>query len=183
MSSRLIEVFMNLIEPDTNGGCWIWTGSTTQDGYGYGSVLGTTVFAHRLSHMLFKGPLVQGKCVLHKCNVRPCVNPDHLYEGTNRDNVDDRLRTYGCDPEIRKRREHRDIISLTGKRKYNKSGLPRRPSAPGSRLGHNKTLIAEQVREIRASNAPGTLLADRYGVAPGTISKIRSRQLWATLPD
>lgn len=77
---------------DTTGDCWIWTGRI--DGHGYGAVIVGKhgKGAHRLSWVLHRGPIPKGMCVLHKCDNPPCVNPDHLFIGTIRDNVHDMCR-------------------------------------------------------------------------------------------
>ncbi len=75
-------------------GCWLWTGSLNWNGYGYfypGP--GRTVRverAHRASWRLFCGMIPEGFLVLHRCDIRRCVNPDHLYLGTTQDNTNDR---------------------------------------------------------------------------------------------
>ncbi len=72
-------------------GCWLWTGSTAKERGGYG----TTYFnqkmwrSHRLAWFLVKGSIPKGKYVLHKCDNPPCVNPDHLWVGTQSDNMQD----------------------------------------------------------------------------------------------
>lgn len=75
-------------------GCWLWTGRTnTESGYGYfdyGPRCRTSVPAHRYSWELHNGTIPDGMHVLHRCDNPPCVNPDHLFLGTNLDNVRDK---------------------------------------------------------------------------------------------
>jgi hypothetical protein len=71
--------------------CWLWTGSQ-RNGYGSMTIDGQNVFVHRLSWTVNRGPVPNGLCVLHKCDVRNCVNPDHLFLGTYKDNAQDASR-------------------------------------------------------------------------------------------
>lgn len=79
--------------------CWLWTGARIKSNsrlspYGYGTIcLGTRPngkgLAHRVAWTLVVGPIPKGLLVLHKCDNPPCVNPDHLFLGTQKDNVED----------------------------------------------------------------------------------------------
>ena len=70
-------------------GCWVWQGSRLKTGYGTLSVDGRGWRAHRLAYTLAVGPIPQGLKVLHKCDNPPCCNPDHLWLGTQGDNIRD----------------------------------------------------------------------------------------------
>ena len=76
-------------------GCWVWQGPKNSDGYGTigaGGRRGKGVYCHRLMWSLVHGPIPDGMCVLHRCDVPACVNPDHLFLGTIKDNNYDMLR-------------------------------------------------------------------------------------------
>lgn len=73
------------------GPCWIWTASTDHDGYGHMRVGQSAISAHKLSWLLHNGDITKGLWVLHRCHQRCCVNPNHLYLGTNEENVADRV--------------------------------------------------------------------------------------------
>lgn len=75
--------------PEPNSGCWLWTSSVHQDGYGIMRDKGKMRLAHRISWELHKGAIPHGMCILHKCDVRCCVNPDHLFLGSLKDNAVD----------------------------------------------------------------------------------------------
>ena len=85
------ERFVEKIASKPKDGCWLWGGGLHVDGYGTFHADGRTRGAHRVSYELFKGPIPEGLHVLHLCDVPGCVNPDHLFTGTNRDNVRDMI--------------------------------------------------------------------------------------------
>ena len=78
-------------EVDSNG-CWICT-SHAQNGKGYVYLKrdGVRISGHRYSYIKHKGEIPDGMVVRHKCDVRNCINPDHLIIGTQADNVNDRV--------------------------------------------------------------------------------------------
>ena len=92
--------FARKFEPVTETGCWIWTGAELK-GYGRMVVNGKYLRAHRISWELYRGPIPDGLLVLHHCDVPACVNPDHLYLGSDLDNMRDRLRR-GRNPNANK---------------------------------------------------------------------------------
>lgn len=69
--------------------CWNWTGSVQGNGYGRFGVAGKTIYAHQAGYILQIGPISPGLCVLHKCDNRRCVRPDHLFLGTKKKNAED----------------------------------------------------------------------------------------------
>lgn len=83
--------FADMISPEPNTGCWLFTGSENGRGYGLIGISGRSVKAHRFAWESHNGAIPAGMHVLHKCDVRVCVNPDHLFIGTNYDNVQDKM--------------------------------------------------------------------------------------------
>lgn len=83
------ERFNNAYMPVTESGCWIWMLSLNADGYGSLCIDKMFKRAHRLSWELHKGEIPIGMSVLHKCDIPACVNPDHLFLGTQSDNMKD----------------------------------------------------------------------------------------------
>ncbi len=87
--------FLDKVDKDTSTGCWEWTGATTRGGYGHirrkvGHKEWKMVKAHRVSYELYKGSIGDFH-VCHTCDTPKCVNPKHLFLGTNKDNTQDKM--------------------------------------------------------------------------------------------
>jgi HNH endonuclease len=79
--------FESHIEPVPFAGCWYWVGANKGGHEPYGVF--KKRLAHRVAYELYKGSLTPGLFVLHKCDMPSCVNPDHLYLGTQKQNIHD----------------------------------------------------------------------------------------------
>jgi hypothetical protein len=96
-----IVAFYEKVQKIPNG-CWEWTGSKTQKGYGQLRLWRVTQMAHRCSYLFHIGPIPVGMMVCHKCDNPGCVRPDHLFLGTAKDNTSDMFnkkrqgRRFGC---------------------------------------------------------------------------------------
>jgi hypothetical protein len=93
LAARLLRNTM----PVTECGCWIWLGCLNRQGYGsIGDENYKPQLVHRMSWQVFRGPIPDELHVLHACDVPSCINPDHLFLGTNLDNVADKVKKDRC---------------------------------------------------------------------------------------
>lgn len=137
---------------DQSGDCWIWTAAKLGNGYGQFKARSYhVVTTHRLSYEMAKGPIPDGMFVCHTCDNPSCVNPEHLFVGTPKDNVQDMVSKGRAKP-----------------------GPPLRGGANG-----NATLSEETVRQIRALPLSYRALSARFGVSKSQIARIKTGVAWS----
>jgi predicted DNA-binding protein (UPF0251 family) len=140
-------------------GCWIWTGFVGTSGYGEVMVNAKKEKAHRIAYQLFVGRITEidgadyrGTCVIHKCDNRVCVNPEHLLLGTHQDNMTD---------------------------KVSKGRVVCRPLLGDKH--QNSKLTSDDIVDIRCLNAYGSTvrqIAESFGVARATIHRVLDGTTW-----
>jgi hypothetical protein len=136
-------------------GCWNWTASLNNKGYGqfYRDDKRRAYPAHRMSYELYKEKIPEGMNVLHKCDNPRCVNPDHLFLGTQQDNVSDMWAKNRARPGVSKGENH----------------------------GMSK-LTNDLVSEIRSSEENGPAIARRLNISTTQVYDIRNRKIWKHIP-
>lgn len=152
---------------DKSGDCWLWTAGVIKHGYGKFSIGRQSIGAHRFAYEITFGPPTPGMCVLHRCDVRQCVRPEHLWLGTKLDNTTDMI-TKG------RAHFHSDNYYLSMQCRDNR----------GERNGFAR-LTANQVVTIRKRHSEGVsqrVLAEEYQVAVETIKSVVLRRNWRHVP-
>ena len=154
----LIERFFKYVQqPLVPNACWNWTGSLNKNGYGRFTFDGARHPAHRFAYSRLRGAIPTGMVVCHTCDNRRCVNPAHLWIGTQKENMQD------C---VRKGRLFAQLY-------------PEQWS--GEKHGQAK-LTNAQVEEIRVRYAQGNIfqreLATEYGVSRSEIGNIVRGENW-----
>lgn len=136
-------------------GCWIWRRSVQRNGYGQigaGGKYGGMKNTHRVAWEQFRGPIPQGMNVLHRCDRKICCNPDHLFVGSQADNMKD------MDAKGR-----RVVVVKRGAEHY------------------AAKLTEDQVRAIRADTRRQVDIAVAYGINQGAVSAIKRRVKWKSV--
>lgn len=163
MNQQTIERFWSHVEKTET--CWLWTGSKRNKGYGafvWADVEGKVVQgrAHRFVYELLVSPIPAGLFVLHHCDNPACVNPDHLFVGTNQDNVSDMMQ------------KGRHVAGGTYTEGKYERGVKH----------HNARLTEYDIKAIRTDRVQGlsySNLAEKYGIAPAHAYRIVNRYVWS----
>lgn len=146
----------------TYGQCWVWIGCKTPKGYGLFK-LGTEITTHRVSWTVHNGRIPDGLCVLHRCDNTSCVNPKHLFLGTQLDNI-------------------ADMVSKSRQAKGVKHKSKTKPETVAKGESHGRArLTNESIHEIRRLSRQGATqakIALFFGVTQKTISKIINHKQW-----
>ena len=140
--------------------CWLWTGGNSGNGYGRfrrGRKSEGMIQAHVFSYELHNGPIQDGLLVLHRCDVRGCVNPKHLFVGDQGDNV-------------------RDCVSKGRMRGLFAGGQDERRKHGSDHKSAKLTEI--QIPEIRMDTRPYRIIASDYGVDRSLVGLIKRRRVW-----
>lgn len=149
---RIARLFESRVVEITPSGCHIWTGGLNAQGYGMIRMGAKHRRAHRLAWEAANGPIPEGLGLMHSCDVRCCVNPNHLTPAAQADNL-------------------KDMFA---------KGRGRIPDVKGERQGSAK-LTADDVRKIRAmdGSVPRKKIAAIFNVDVSNVGLICRRKAWA----
>jgi hypothetical protein len=87
LTEEQLKRFWAKVDKETENECWEWTAATSSKGYGQFAIGGVSKSTHRISYIMHKGKIPDGLMICHTCNNPPCVNPNHLYAGSNKENM------------------------------------------------------------------------------------------------
>lgn len=151
--ARFRERIEASISVDGNG-CWIWQRAKATNGYGsFALGGGKAARAHRISFEVFVGDIPCGLDVCHRCDVRACVNPSHLFTGSRSEN----------------------ILDASSKNRVSRTHQKKGSQHPSAKLDEQK---AAEILVLLSSGEPKTRIAKRYGVSDRVILLISRGQLW-----
>ena|SRR5258706_14366120 len=134
-----------------SGDCWLWTAYC--DNLGYGKFKFSETLAHRASWVLHNGPIPEGIKVLHTCDRPACINPEHLFLGTDQINIMDRQAK-----ERQARGENHGCVLFTESE-------------------------VREIRSLREQGLKVREIAEQFGASIGTVGNICSGHTWAWLPQ
>jgi DNA-binding CsgD family transcriptional regulator len=151
LTDDLQEHFWQKVHKGSVDECWEWQGYVGPNGYGQIGHKRGIMTAHRVSWLIHHGPIPEGMMVLHKCDNRKCVNPDHLYLGTASDNMRDA---------------------------YTRGRMPDRKGENASAHKLTEAQVLE-IRTLWARGEMSRKeLAAKFGISPITVGEIIRRITW-----
>ena len=156
-----------IIRPDL-GPCWVWTAFCHKSGYGRIMIDRRPAGAHRVSFQLANGAIGEGMDVLHRCDHRPCVRPDHLFEGTALDNLTDM---------VAKRRQCKGSIHRPAEIAPTVGSRPGAAGENGYQHVLTEALVIDFCRRYRAGVSL-SVLALEAGVTKDTVWKAVTGRTW-----
>jgi hypothetical protein len=156
LTFHTVDSLLERAIPEPNTGCWLWLGGIA-GGTGYPTVRNGNgnVGAHRLMASLIYGPIPAGMDACHRCDVRACVNPQHLFLGSRGENLADM-------------------------RRKGRANDPRGEKHPKAKLTEDDV---RAIRAALAAGTSSCVLGQQYGVAKNSILSIKHRRNWKHLPQ
>lgn len=160
-------------------GCWIWTAGRGTRGYGQFSIGGRNHSSHRASYEIQYGSIPEGLSVLHRCDNPACVNPSHLFVGTQKDNMVDMVQKgRSLRGDKNPSRIHRHLMP-----RGDRHGMRLHPEKACKGEANGNVVVTESmVREIRALYKTGQFfqkeIGARFGIHQGTVWQIVNRKTW-----
>lgn len=137
-----------LARTERHGDCMVWTGALQSRGYGQTAISGRQTSSHRAAWTLAFGAIPAGMFVCHRCDRRACINPEHLFLGTAKDNSTDMVR---------------------------KGRSPRGPRQPRSKL--NPTMVREIRARLHSGDAQ-VHIARAFGISQSLVSEVKRGNRW-----
>lgn len=146
---------------EVESGCWEWQGARNNQGYGQMHFEGKTASVHRVVFALSNGAIPDGEgyhgtCVLHRCDNRVCCNPEHLFLGSNKDNVHDMML------------KDRQTLGYAAKPPVGEKNVNAKLTAEGVLL----------IRKLSAAGELGYVIAGKLGVNKTTVSRVLLGKTW-----
>lgn len=171
---------IDLSKVDTEG-CWLWTASVRgQHGYGGFKGKDRQEMAHRQSYLMFIGEIPAGVQVCHRCDTPLCVNPKHLFLGSQKDNQEDMVRKERqCKGDNHWQRRNPDK-AMSHVKRINEIKMLRGSQAKGEKVFLAK-LNPKKVQAIRLLYECGFSqreIAQFFGMSRSPVAQIISRQTW-----